>query len=371
MKRSPKEIKSLATICKELLNVSLSKELQCSDWSNRPLTQEQVSYAAADAYYLLEIFDVFRCNISSGGKSLFYINTPNVSLGLKEILENSDTPNNILGVKFCQASDMVKLNGSERLSVRYSTTIFCPPHGNVLPGDSLSKIVEIYGERILLRETDRKPKISKKKKRKQPNVGSRIQDQNEAVCNWEGPPPWDPSLGGDGCPKFLCDVMVEGLAKQLRCVGFDAVVPSSKNPAPRLLINQAHSEKRVILTRDTKLLKHQYLIRNQVYQVKGLLKNEQLLEIIDAFQLKICEEQLLSRCTKCNGNFIQKSLSIEEAIEASKGFQIIPDCLFDKNLQFWQCMDCKQLYWEGTQYHNAIQKFINVCKLNEKTCDNI
>lgn len=47
----------------------------------------------------------------------------------------------------------------------------------------------------------------------------------------------------------------------------------------RLLINQAHSEKRVILTRDTKLLKHQYLIRNQVYQVKGLLKNEQLLEV--------------------------------------------------------------------------------------------
>lgn len=54
----------------------------------------------------------------------------------------------------------------------------------------------------------------------------------------------------------------------------------------------------------------------------------------------------MSRCTKCNGRFIQKPLTTEEAVEAAKGFQRIPDCLFDKNLEFWQCMDCNQLYWE-------------------------
>lgn len=69
-------------------------------------------------------------------------------------------------------------------------------------------------------------------------------------------------------------------------------------------------------------------------------------QVIEAFQLKISEDQLMSRCTKCNGRFIQKPLSTEEAVEAAKGFQRIPDCLFDKNLQFWQCMDCNQLYWE-------------------------
>ncbi|KAJ6373560.1 hypothetical protein OIU78_029274 [Salix suchowensis] len=73
----------------------------------------------------------------------------------------------------------------------------------------------------------------------------------------------------------------------------------------------------------------------------------------------------MSRCTKCNGRFIQKPLTTEEAVEAAKGFQKIPDCLFNKNLEFWQCMECNQLYWEGTQYHNAVQKFIDVCKLNE------
>lgn len=72
------------------------------------------------------------------------------------------------------------------------------------------------------------------------------------------------------------------------------------------------------------------------------------LQVIETFQLTINEDQLMSRCTKCNGRFIQKPLSTEEAIEAAKGFQRIPSCLFDKNLEFWQCMDCNQLYWEVT-----------------------
>lgn len=54
----------------------------------------------------------------------------------------------------------------------------------------------------------------------------------------------------------------------------------------------------------------------------------------------------MSRCTKCNGSFIQKPLSTEEAVEAAKGFQKIPSCLYNKDLEFWQCRDCRQLYWE-------------------------
>lgn len=70
------------------------------------------------------------------------------------------------------------------------------------------------------------------------------------------------------------------------------------------------------------------------------------MQVIETFELKICEDQLMSRCTKCNGRFIQKPLSIEEAVEAAKGFQVIPNCLFDRNIEFWQCTDCNQLYWE-------------------------
>ncbi|KAK4431306.1 Exonuclease mut-7 [Sesamum alatum] len=371
-RRISKQNKSLATICDEVLGISLSKELQCSDWSLRPLTEEQKIYAAADAHCLIEIFDVFHAKVVREGNSS---RTRSKHLpfdfdpGLKQIVEISNGCNMVTRTKFCKASNMIRLTTPElhssiEITEEVDSMKSCKITEKV--DSNLLWIVKKYGDKILLKDTDRKPKTSKKKTKKT-SVGSMCKPKtHEVVEDWQGPPPWDPSLGGDGCPKFLCDVMVEGLAKHLRCVGIDAAIPYTKKPEARDLIDQTQKEKRVLLTRDAKLLRHEYLIKNQIYRIKSLLKNDQLLEVIETFQLKISEDQLMSRCTKCNGRFIQKPLTTEEAVEAAKGFQVIPNCLFDKNLEFWQCMDCNQLYWEGTQYHNAVQKFIDVCKLNEQ-----
>ena len=45
----------LKDICKELLNVEISKKKQSSDWGNISLSKEQVAYAANDVIYLHEI----------------------------------------------------------------------------------------------------------------------------------------------------------------------------------------------------------------------------------------------------------------------------------------------------------------------------
>ncbi|KAL5071268.1 hypothetical protein RYX36_022155 [Vicia faba] len=363
-----KQNKSLSTICGEVLGVSLSKELQCSDWSQRPLTEEQMTYAAMDAHCLLGIFKVFQAKVSEEGELDLKTNQLSISsanLGLKELFKKHDTSDKVLSTQFCEALAIVQATCSGVVQV-------LPSAGEVIKESScrdtkpmdafLLKIVKKHGDRILLKESDREPKTSKKKRKKPlPINGISSEKHIENFDEWQGTAPWDPLVGGDGYPKFLCDVMVEGLAKHLRCVGIDAAVPNSKKPEPRELITQAQKEKRVLLTRDAKLLRHDY----QIYKVKGLLKNEQLLEIIETFQLNISEDQLMSRCTKCNGQFIQKPLSTEEAIEAAKGFQKIPSCLFNKNLEFWQCKDCNQLYWEGTQYHNAVQKFVDICKLSD------
>ncbi|GLT48269.1 hypothetical protein SLA2020_219040 [Shorea laevis] len=372
-RKTSKQTKSLATICEEVLGISLSKELQCSDWSRRPLTEEQKIYAAMDAQCLLEIFEVFQSKVLKEGstcKVVIGLHSSNVTLGLKEILRTPDVGNKLTGTTFCKALDIIQATASSEYYQRIAkgVEIFCRMQcRDTKPmEESLLKIVRKYGDKILLQESDRKLRTSKKKsKRRSAVVAVSSEKQLHNFGDWQGPPPWDLSLGGNGCPKFLCDVMVEGLAKHLRCVGIDAAIPSSKRPEPRELIDQAYKENRVLLTRDAKLLRHQYLIQNQIYKVKSLLKNEQLLEVIQTFQLKISEDQLMSRCTKCNGRFIQKPLTADEAIQAAKGFQRIPSCLFDKNLEFWQCMDCNQLYWEGTQYHSAVQKFIDVCKLND------
>ncbi|WVY89732.1 hypothetical protein V8G54_035246 [Vigna mungo] len=306
------------------------------------------------------------------------------SLGLKELFRSHDTSDKVLRAHFCEALAIVEATTCSdvaRMIPLAGGIIQKSSYWVTMPMDEvLLKVVKKYGDRILLKELDKKPKSSKKKGKKHSLLnGTRKENHFEKFDELQRTPPWDPLEGGNGYPKFLCDVMVEGLAKHLRCVGIDAAIPYSKKPEPRMLIEQAQKEKRVILTRDAKLQRHDYLMKNQIYRVKSLLKNEQLLEVIESFQLKINEDKLMSRCTKCNGTFIQKPLTTEEAIEAAKGFQRIPNCLFDKNLEFWQCMDCHQLYWEvvftssvrvnfyltGTQYHNAVQKFIDICKLSD------
>lgn len=42
-------------LCKELLNVDISKKQQSSDWSNPNLSEEQITYAATDVMYLHQI----------------------------------------------------------------------------------------------------------------------------------------------------------------------------------------------------------------------------------------------------------------------------------------------------------------------------
>ncbi|XP_038686421.1 exonuclease mut-7 homolog isoform X2 [Tripterygium wilfordii] len=365
-----KEVKSLATICREVLDISLSKELQCSDWSHRPLTEEQKTYAATDAYCLLEIFGVFQAKVAREGNHFKDINGLHTSnLGLKDILVEPDVASGLVSLRMIKAQDIFQATVSSEYSQRIAIgeRFLRTSCINTMPmNESLLTIVRKYGEIFFFRESDRKPRTSKRRGKKRSSIAASCREkQLDIAGDWQGPPPWELSLGDDGNPMFLCDVMVEGLAKHLRCVGIDAAIPPSKKPDSRELIDQAYRENRVLLTRDAKLLKHQYVIKNQIYRVKSLLKNEQLNEVIETFHLKISEDQLMSRCTKCNGRFIQKPLTTEEAVEAAKGFQKIPNCLFNKNLEFWQCMDCNQLYWEGTQYHNAVQKFIDVCKLNE------
>jgi ribonuclease D len=45
----------LASLCERHFDVKLPKDEQRSDWSRRPLTQQQLSYAAADVLYLIEL----------------------------------------------------------------------------------------------------------------------------------------------------------------------------------------------------------------------------------------------------------------------------------------------------------------------------
>ncbi len=59
----------LKDVCKELVNVDLSKEQQSSDWAAEKLSPGQIEYAAADVLYLHRIRDKLEAILVREGRS--------------------------------------------------------------------------------------------------------------------------------------------------------------------------------------------------------------------------------------------------------------------------------------------------------------
>ncbi|KAH0900109.1 LOW QUALITY PROTEIN: hypothetical protein HID58_049677, partial [Brassica napus] len=230
-------------------------ELQCSQWSHRPLTEEHKLYAATDAHCLLQIFNVFKSNLVEE----ITLHDPNdINVGLKDILNGSDCTSKIVTAKLCKAADVI------RAMTQNGQNIANGVKNDAEHDENLLKIVRKYGEKIMLnlKESDLQPRISKKKSRRR---GASLKNVNTY--------------------KHLARSTTMGyihlwaVMAALGCDGIDAAVPPSEKPDSRELLDQALKENRVLLTRDTKLLRHQDLAKHQIYRVKILLKNEQQLDV--------------------------------------------------------------------------------------------
>jgi|TARA_Y100000385_G_scaffold284998_1_gene344109 ribonuclease D len=58
----------LKDLCRELLNIDLSKQQQSSDWGAEDLTEEQKLYAASDVLYLHKIKDILDSRLIREGR---------------------------------------------------------------------------------------------------------------------------------------------------------------------------------------------------------------------------------------------------------------------------------------------------------------
>lgn len=136
-------------------------------------------------------------------------------------------------------------------------------------------------------------------------------------------------------PRFLVDVNLGKLARYLRMAGFDSAY--SNNADDDELILQMQNEKRVLLTRDRKLLMHKVVKTG--YWPRSDLPAEQFNEVLTRFDL-FDEVNPYSRCINCNG--VLKTVSKKDVID-----QLEP--LTKKHFnRFSQCPECGQIYWAGS-----------------------
>lgn len=143
--------------------------------------------------------------------------------------------------------------------------------------------------------------------------------------------------------------MLGRLTRWLRLLGFDTLYYPDISDSR--LLRVAREEERLILTRDTRLIKikgvKDYLL------IKANDSFKQLLEVIDT--LKIEEFKPLSRCVKCNG-LLRRLLNKSEIKDS------VPEFVFLNFNLFLKCSGCGKVYWEGTHPEKFREKLSEVLK---------
>lgn len=143
--------------------------------------------------------------------------------------------------------------------------------------------------------------------------------------------------------RFIADEMLGKLAKWLRILGYDTVYKTGMNDNE--LLQQAIMENRIILTRDTLLIKRRLAKRHLL--IKDDFLPQQLKQVINEFKLDT-KSYFLTRCLVCN-----QSLVLVDKKEAQKQ---VPPYVYTTQDSFSKCPSCKRIYWRATHVTHLQQR---------------
>jgi uncharacterized protein with PIN domain len=135
--------------------------------------------------------------------------------------------------------------------------------------------------------------------------------------------------------RFVADVHLGTLARNLRLLGFDTIW--ERDLGDETIIDIAVRDRRIILTRDKGILKNGRVTHG--YWLRGTDPSEQLGEVIDALDLADCIDAY-TRCMECNG--------VLESIRRSEAAGSVPLQVFLVHREFKRCASCGRTYWRGS-----------------------
>ncbi|KAK9833934.1 hypothetical protein WJX74_010215 [Apatococcus lobatus] len=371
---------SLAGLLRAQMGVSLDKSQQCSSWSARPLSAQQVEYAALDAACLLGLFDSLAAAAApsrnafpescrpvtrlTGQSSLTGILPPPMSLPTSSPA-SSPSGQNIEGTPASNhehVSHSAFHGGSAPATPYFTRRVPSSTQTPVPSSVSTKGLQERLDEAIkawagVLRVDAQpaalglQPAKTKASRKQRSQARQAAEKELPLSVRTPGHVPRDAA----GRVRFIVDSMAEGLAHQLRLCGVDAAtVPAGpkgqRHRAYRQMVDQAQAEDRVILTCDSVFIRARHT--EQAYMLGRTDKYAQLEEVVEFFNLHINGGDLLSRCAKCNGEFIPRAMTADDlSPEAGVPVQVKQDIS-----EFWVCGTCGKVYWQGNQYGNALSR---------------
>jgi uncharacterized protein with PIN domain len=144
------------------------------------------------------------------------------------------------------------------------------------------------------------------------------------------------SPGNPEPPRFFADVMVGRLARWLRILGYDTLY--ERDIEDEQLLQIAEIEDRVVLTRDTGILKRK--TRAQVIFLESEKPKLQLRQLQSCANVRKREQFLFTRCSWCNSTL--------QTVPRDDVRDKVPPYVFRTESVFLHCSRCDKIYWRGT-----------------------
>jgi len=141
--------------------------------------------------------------------------------------------------------------------------------------------------------------------------------------------------------NFIVDHNVGKLARWLRLMGFDSVFFTGEDDG--LMVKRALAENRILLTRDTGIMKRRLVTGGRVKAI--LLESEepeqQMRQLLSTLDLK-GQAQPFALCLEDNKPLVAASpADVKERV---------PPYVFKTQTQYMECPACRRVYWRGTHY---------------------
>ncbi|MFC1860250.1 Mut7-C RNAse domain-containing protein [Chloroflexota bacterium] len=148
-------------------------------------------------------------------------------------------------------------------------------------------------------------------------------------------------------PKFMVDHNVGKLAGWLRMIGYDALFFNGSDDFSMIAI--ALTEGRVILTRDTHIVKRRIVTSGQlrVVLIQSDEPERQIRQVIDTLNLD-CQFRPFALCLECNQPLLERS---KEQVKDQ-----VPPYVFHTQNHYMECPACRRIYWRGTHWQAMTRK---------------
>ncbi len=147
--------------------------------------------------------------------------------------------------------------------------------------------------------------------------------------------------------KFIVDSNAGKLAKWLRMMGYDALFFEGSDDSEMVAI--ALREGRVILTRDTQIMKRRLITsgRLKAILIESDEPERQMRQVIETLNLD-CQSGMFTTCLECNQRLVE--------INKQQVKDLVPPYVFQTQNQYVECPACHRIYWRGTHWQAMAKK---------------